>query len=99
MPGAKGRVLATLAETTAELNLRTIAQLADISQAQASRLLPELVALGVVERREVPPSSLFRLVPEHVASQAILALARSTDGVFDEMGRLASALTPMRRRA
>jgi hypothetical protein len=92
VPGAQGRVLAVLAETTAELNLRTIAQLAGISQAQASRLLPDLVALGVVERREVPPASLFRLVPEHVASRALLALARSTDTVLDEMGRLAEAL-------
>lgn len=92
VPGAQGRVLAVLVETTAELNLRTIAQLAGISQAQASRLLPDLVALGVVERREVPPSSLFRLVPEHVAAQALLTLARSTDTVLDEMGRLAGAL-------
>lgn len=92
VPGAQGRVLAVLVETTAELNLRTIAQLAGISQAQASRLLPDLVALGVVERREVPPASLFRLVPEHVASRSLLALARSTDTVFEEMGRLAGAL-------
>jgi predicted nucleotidyltransferase len=92
VPGAQGRVLAVLAETTAELNLRTIAQLAGISQAQASRLLPDLVALGVVERREVPPASLFRLVPEHVASRALLALARATDTALDEMSRLAGAL-------
>jgi predicted nucleotidyltransferase len=92
VPGAQGRVLAVLVETTAELNLRTIAQLAGISQAQASRLLPDLVALGVVERREVPPASLFRLVPDHVASRALLALARSTDTMLDEMAQLAGAL-------
>lgn len=92
VPGAQGRVLTVLVETTAELNLRTIAQLAGISQAQASRLLPDLVALGVVERWEVPPSSLFRLVPEHVASRALLALAQSAHTVLDEMGRLAGAL-------
>lgn len=92
MPGAQGRVLAVLAETTAELNLRTIAQLAGVSQAQASRVLPGLVELGVVERREVPPSSLFLLVPEHVASRAVLALARSADLVLAEIGRLAGAL-------
>lgn len=85
-------MLTVLVETTAELNLRTIAQLAGISQAQASRLLPDLVALGVVERWEVPPSSLFRLVPEHVASRALLALAQSAHTVLDEMGRLAGAL-------
>lgn len=92
VPGAQGRVLAVLAETTAELNLRTIAKLADVSIAQASRVLPGLVELGVVERREVPPSSLFRLVPEHIASQTLLALARSTDTVLDEIGHMAGAL-------
>jgi len=71
VPGAQGRVLAVLAETTAELNLRTIAELSAVSQAQASRILPGLVVLGVIERREVPPSSLFRFVPEHVASRTI----------------------------
>ena len=92
VPGAQGRVLAVLAETTAELNLRTIAQLAGVSQAQASRVLPGLVELGVAERREVPPSSLFRLVSDHVASRALLALARSSDTALEEMGRQAASL-------
>lgn len=46
----------------------------------------------MVERSEVPPSSLFRLVREHVASRALLALARSIDTVLEEIGRLAAAL-------
>ena len=33
IPGAPGRILAVLAETTAELNLRTIARLASVSNA------------------------------------------------------------------
>ncbi|CAN5839216.1 hypothetical protein BH24ACT3_BH24ACT3_02290 [soil metagenome] len=85
-------MLAVLAETTADLNLRTIAQLSGVSHAQASRVLPGLVELGVVERREVPPSSLFRLVPEHVAARVVLDLARATDTVLDEIGRMAPAL-------
>lgn len=93
VPGAQGRVLAVLAETTAELNLRTIAQLSAVSQSQASRVLPGLVVLGVIERREVPPSSLFRFVPEHVASRTILELARATNRVLDELGHLAGTLT------
>lgn len=92
VPGAQGRVLSVLAETTAALNLRTIAELSGVSQAQASRLLPRLVEIGVVERSEVPPSSLFRLVPEHVASRALLALARATTTVNEEISRLAAAL-------
>ena len=51
-----------------------------------------MVELGVVERREVPPSSLFRLVPEHIASRTLLALARSTETVLEEIGCLAAAM-------
>jgi hypothetical protein len=91
VPGAQGRILAVLAETTAELNLRTIARLAGVSNAQASRALPKLVELGLVERRDVPPSSLFRFVTEHVASRALLDLAHTSEAVLDEIGRLAGA--------
>jgi len=92
IPGVQGRVLAVLAETTAELNLRTIARLSGVSLAQVSRVLPRLVELGLVERREVPPSSLFRLVPEHVVAGPLIALARGRDGVIEEMGRVAAVL-------
>jgi predicted nucleotidyltransferase len=92
VPGAQGRVLAVMAETSAELNLRTISELSGVSLAQASRVLPGLVELGVLERREVPPSSLFRFVPDHVASRSILALARSTDTALEELGHLAASL-------
>jgi DNA-binding transcriptional ArsR family regulator len=92
IPGVQGRVLAVLAETTAELNLRTIARLSGVSHAQVSRVLPGLVELGLVERREAPPSSLFRLVPEHVATGPLIALSRGLDRVVTEMGRAAAVL-------
>jgi Sugar-specific transcriptional regulator TrmB/Nucleotidyltransferase domain len=85
IPGAQGRVLAALLGTSGELNLRTIARVAGVSIAQASRVLPGLVNLGMIERREVPPSSLFRLVPE---------LADSRGVVMTEMGRAASKIRP-----
>lgn len=92
IPGVQGRILAVLAESTGELNMRTIAELSGVSLAQSSRVLPDLVELGLVERREVPPSSLFRLVPDHVVTGPLLALARSRDRIIEEMGRLASEL-------
>lgn len=94
IPGSQGRVLAVLAQTTAELNLRTIARLASVSVAQASRVLPGLVTLGIVERREVPPSSQFRLVRENVAARAVLELARSRDAVLERL-RAAVAAMPL----
>jgi hypothetical protein len=92
VPGVQGRVLSVLAETTADLNMRTIARLADVSLSQASRVLARLVELGVVERHDVPPSSLFRLVRQHVAVGPLLALARGRDALIGEMGRIALGL-------
>jgi len=94
IPGTQGRILEVLAETTAELNLRTIARLSGVSLAQASRVLPSLVQLGLVERREAPPSALFRFVPENIAARAITALTRARQAALDEVGRTAAALTP-----
>ena len=92
IPGAQGRVLEVLVETTAELNLRTLAKLSGVSVAQASRVLPELVELGLVERREVPPSSQFRLARTNVAVRALLELAAARDVVLTEIGRIAKSL-------
>jgi len=92
IPGTQGRVLAVLAETIAELNLRTVARLASVSPAQASRVLPGLVELGLVERREVPPSSLFQLNRENVAAQALIELARARDIAAERMGTAAREL-------
>lgn len=92
VPGAQGRILAVLAETTAPLNLSTLARLAGVSVAQASRVMPGLVELGLVERREIPPSSQFRLIRENVAAQAIIELARSREAALSQIGSVASDL-------
>ena len=94
IPGTQGRILEVLAETTAELNLRTIARLSGVSPAQVSRVLPTLVELGIVERREAPPSSLFRFVPENLAARAITALTQLRQTALDELGRAAANLNP-----
>ena len=93
IPGVQGRVLAVLAETTAELNLRTVAQLADVSTAQASRVMPGLVELGLVERREVPPSLLFRLNRENAASQVVVSLASLYDTVLARIGEVVGQMS------
>lgn len=94
MPGAQGRILAVLVETSAELNMRTIARLSGVSVAHAARVLPSLVELGMVERRDVPPSSLFRFVPENIASRAVARLADARRTVLRELGETASRLEP-----
>jgi len=92
IPGTQGRVLAVLAETTAELNLRTVARLADVSPAQASRVLPVLVDLGLVDRREVPPSSLFQLNRTNLAASLVVELSRLRARALKAMGAAAAEL-------
>lgn len=92
IPGVQGRILAVLAETTADLNLRTIARLSGTSAAQASRVLPDLVSLGIVERREAPPSALFRLVRDHVIVDALVFVSRARDRMRGRMKTIAAEL-------
>jgi predicted nucleotidyltransferase len=92
IPGVQGRILGVLVETTSELNLRTIAGLADVSVAQASRVLPDLVELGIVERREAPPSALFHLVDDHLAAEALRLLSAGGDRLIEIMGETAGSL-------
>lgn len=92
IPGAQGRMLAVLVETTAPLNLRTLARLAGVSPAQASRVLPGLVELGLVERYEVPPSSQFLLARSNVAAQAVIELARSQQTASERIGLAAASM-------
>ena len=94
IPGAQGRILGVLVETAAELNVRTIARLSGVSLAQASRVLPKLVELGLVERREAPPSALFRLVAENIAARFVRGLAGARQAVLEELGQMAQELSP-----
>ena len=81
-----------LVDTTAALNLRTLARLARVSPAQVSRVVPGLVELGLVQREEVPPSSLFRLARANVAAQAVIQLSRSREILLEQIGEITSGL-------
>ena len=90
IPGAQGQILGVLAETTAQLNLTTLSRLAGVSLAQASRVLPELVHLGLIERVEAPPSALFRLMDENLAGRLVRSMTdlryRALDAIGDCSG-------------
>jgi predicted nucleotidyltransferase/DNA-binding transcriptional ArsR family regulator len=94
VPGAQGRILAVLVETSAELNLRTISRLSGVSVAHTSRVLPTLVQLGIVERRDVPPSALFRFVRENIAAREVSALADARRTVLRELGQSGGHIEP-----
>ncbi|HEY5025451.1 MAG TPA: nucleotidyltransferase domain-containing protein [Acidimicrobiales bacterium] len=92
IPGAQGKLLGVFAETTTVLSVRTAARLSGVSLAQTSRILPELATLGILDRADVPPSTVYRLVEDNVASRAIRLLARSRDLVLAELGKSAQSM-------
>lgn len=92
--GTRGRLLAVLAQTTAPLTLRRLARLASVSPAQASRVMPALVGLGLVERSEVPPASQFLLNRQNVAARFIVELADVRQAVFSRIGDAARDIEP-----
>ena len=94
IPDAQGRILATLARTTQEVSLSALAELSEVSLAHAARIVPRLVELGLVERRDVPPAVVVKLVPEHLASQPILMLADLRHAFLKELRESAGRLVP-----
>lgn len=93
IPGATGRVLGVLVHTSMPLSGRAIAQLAGVSPAQAARVLPRLVELGMVESRSSPPAILYGFVPDHVAAEPLRVVSR-LGLVFLE--RLRKEIAPLR---
>jgi hypothetical protein len=67
-----------------------------VSLAHVARVVPRLVDLGIVERHDVPPAVLVKLVPEHLASRAILTLANLRHAFLEELGEAHSAWIQLR---
>lgn len=94
IPGAQGRLLAALARVDSPLTLRGLAGTSKVSLAQASRLLPGLVRLGLVERQDVPPAALFRLEKRHVVSSLVLRLEQVQAIAIRHQAREAGKIEP-----
>src|SRR5205823_6332898 len=94
IPGSTGQILDVLVSSSEELNLTTLADLAGVSSSQATRVLPRLVALGVISRHDVPPSSLFSLNREHIAAKPLIDLLATRDRLADVLGDLAACIEP-----
>jgi len=95
IPGVQGRVLTVLARTEAELTMRAVAELADVSANQATVVLNRLVRLGLVERRDVGAAALVRLVRENEAARSVLSLVNLRQGVLARLAGEARKIRPV----
>jgi predicted nucleotidyltransferase len=74
--------------------MTTLADLSGVSLAHVARIVPRLVDLGVVERRDVPPAALVRLTPDNLAARGIVALAELRHTLLDELRTSAETIEP-----
>ena len=89
IPGVGGVVLQILARTYQPLTGSGIAKLAEGSSSRAgvTKALQNLVASGLVECRPAGRANLYVLNREHVAAEAIVALAELRSATIERMKR------------
>ena len=87
IPGVPGVVLQILARTEQPLTGNGIADLADgvVSRAGVTKALSTLVVHGLVECRPAGRANLYTLNREHVAAEAIVALASLRQATIDRL--------------
>ena len=94
IPGATGRVLAVLVQTSMPLSGRAIAELGGVSSAQGARVLQRLVELGVVQGRSAPPAILYSLARDHVAAEPLLTLGSLPAKLTERLAEKVASLEP-----
>lgn len=87
IPSAHGAVLAVLARTDRPLSGRRTAELVGgrVAQSRVNTVLRLLTEAGLVLVEEQPPAKLYRLNRQHVAAEAIVALAGLRDELLNRM--------------
>jgi predicted nucleotidyltransferase len=94
IPGVQGQVLGVLSRTGDMMTMRTVAKLAGVSPNRATSVLNNLVALGLVERKDVGRAALVGLIRENEAVKAILTLAHLSDTVIERLRQDAKSIFP-----
>lgn len=74
VPGARGAVLATLAQLSVPVTVRFLARQAGVSPQGALSVVNDLVAAGIVDARPAGPSLMVGLNRDHLAAEALIAL-------------------------
>jgi predicted nucleotidyltransferase len=94
IPGARGRLLGALIGSGRELSTADAARLSGVSAPQASRVLAQLVELGIVERRDIPPAVIYRPVPGNALIAMLTDLYVLRNRVIEFAKQTASQIAP-----
>ncbi len=85
VPGVRGEVLATLARLSEPRTGRQVARASGQAQSSTARVLDDLVDAGLVLRATIGRDNTYCLNPEHIAADAIRALAGLRGELVDRL--------------
>jgi predicted nucleotidyltransferase len=94
IPGARGQLLAALIGAGRELSTADAARLSGVSAPQASRVLAQLVELGIIARRDVPPAVIYRPVSGNAVVAMLLELCELRSRVIQFAREAALKIAP-----
>ncbi len=94
IPGARGRLLGALIGSGRELSTADAARVSGVSAPQASRVLAQLVELGIVERRDIPPAVIYRPVAGNAVVAMLTELYLLRNRVIEFAKQSASQIAP-----
>jgi predicted nucleotidyltransferase len=79
VPGARGQVLATLADLQESVTVRALARAAGVAPQTALSVVNDLAAAGLVRSQRAGQAQLVCLNRTHVLAQPLIALLRTRD--------------------
>ncbi len=79
VPGARGRVLATLADLQEPVTVRALARAAAVAPQTALSVVNDLATAGLVHTQRAGQAQLVSLNLTHILAQPLIALARTRD--------------------
>lgn len=94
IPGVRGKILEVLANTEEPITITSLARMAGVSTSQAARAVRPLDAAGMIQRRDVPPSSLISLRRENFVSRLVMDLTTLHHDAIAAMREAARTLSP-----
>jgi DNA-binding transcriptional ArsR family regulator len=77
VPGARGQVLATLADLEEAVTVRALARAAAVAPQTALSVVNDLAAAGLVRTQRAGQAQLVSLNPAHILAPPLVALART----------------------
>jgi predicted nucleotidyltransferase len=85
IPGVQGKLLEGIAGLGRSVTSRQAASIAQVSDNQASKILRELAALGILNRTDAGNAALYELSPTNLAASLILQICNLRQRLFEAM--------------